>query len=131
MIHNYFWVMHITVEKIVRGNTQPAHDVPRISPKGPSHWDLQGTFRGLLGDQFKDCRFYENNYFSDVIALLLHICFWFLHEEKIFKNPKRERPRDIYGTQLRDIPGTNWWDILGTCVGRRSTMFFKFNSQTH
>ena len=50
MIHNYFWVMHITVEKIVRGNTQPAHDVPRISPKGPLKVLATGTYRGPSGD---------------------------------------------------------------------------------
>ena len=89
MIHNYFRVIHITVEKIIRGNTQPAHDVPRISPEGPLRVLATGTYSGLPGDQYKDWRFYENNYFSDVIALILHICFWFLHEEKIFENPKR------------------------------------------
>ena len=89
MIHNYFRVMHITVEKIIRGNTQPAQDVPRISPEGPLKVLATGIYRGLPGDQYKDWQFYENNYFSDVIALVLHICFWFLHEEKIFKNPKR------------------------------------------
>ena len=28
-------------------------DVPRRFPKGPNIWDLQGTFRGLSGDQYK------------------------------------------------------------------------------
>ena len=34
--------------------TQPIHDVPRMSPKGPKVQDLQGTFRGLSGDQCKN-----------------------------------------------------------------------------
>ena len=35
MICNYFRVMHITVEKIIKGNTHPAHDVTGMSPDGP------------------------------------------------------------------------------------------------
>ena len=46
--------MHITVEKIIRGNTQPAHDVPRISPEGSLKVLATGTYRGLPGDQYKD-----------------------------------------------------------------------------
>ena len=34
MIRNYFWVIHITIEKIIIGNTQPAHDDPGTSPEG-------------------------------------------------------------------------------------------------
>ena len=40
-------------------------------------------------------------------------------------------PRDVYGTQLQDVPGAKWWDVLGTSAGRRSYMFFKFNSETY
>ena len=32
MILNYFWVMHITIEKIIIRNTQPAQDDPGTSP---------------------------------------------------------------------------------------------------
>ena len=46
--------MHITVEKIIRGNTLPAHDVPRISPEGFLKVLATGTYRGLPGDQYKD-----------------------------------------------------------------------------
>ena len=34
MIRNYFWVIHITIEKIIIGNTQPAHSDPGTSPEG-------------------------------------------------------------------------------------------------
>ena len=34
MIRNYFWVIHITVEKIIIGNTQPAQDDPETSAEG-------------------------------------------------------------------------------------------------
>ena len=43
--------------------------------------------------------------FLDTIALVLHL-FLFLQEEQIFKNFKQGRVREVYGTQLRDIPGT-------------------------
>ena len=55
MIRNYFWVIHITIEKIIIGNTQPAHDDPGTSPKGPNvkptretTRDPQGTLRGPI-----------------------------------------------------------------------------------
>ena len=35
MIRNYFWVIHITIEKILIENTQTAHDVPGTSPEVP------------------------------------------------------------------------------------------------
>ena len=38
---------------------------------------------------------------------------------------------DVYGTQLRDVPRTRRWDVLGASPGRRSYMFFKFNSETY
>ena len=34
MIRNYFLVIHITIEKIIIGNTQPTHDVSGTSPEG-------------------------------------------------------------------------------------------------
>ena len=41
------------------------------------------------------------------------------------------RPRDIYGTQLWDVPGTKWWEVLGTSAGRLSYLSFKLNSETY
>ena len=32
MIRNYFWVIHITIKKIIIGNIQPARDDPATSP---------------------------------------------------------------------------------------------------
>ena len=48
--------------------SQPARDVPGTSPegstpKGRNVRDLQGTFRGLLGDQQKKWQFYEKSAF--------------------------------------------------------------------
>ena len=94
----------------------------RETTRGP-----QGTLRGPIQKLiilWKNC-------FSEVIVLVLHICFCLLQEEQIFKSSERGRPRDVYGTQLLDVHGTKWWDVLRTSVGRRSNMFFKLNSQTH
>ena len=52
MIRNYFRVIHITVEKIITGNTQPAHNFPRTSPEGflkvvtPWTYKRLGDFQG-------------------------------------------------------------------------------------
>ena len=35
MIRNYFWVIHITIKKIIIGNIQPAQGNPGTSPEGP------------------------------------------------------------------------------------------------
>ena len=93
MIRNYFRVIHFIIEKIIIGgfphyahdmfadgraecphkkkkkkiiigNTQPAHDVPRTSPKGPNVRDLQGTFRELARYQYKNWWFYEKSVFQ-------------------------------------------------------------------
>ena len=55
MIRNYYWVIHITIEKIIIGNTQRAYDNPGASPEGPkvkptreTTRDPQGTLRGPI-----------------------------------------------------------------------------------
>ena len=35
MIRKYFWVIHITIKKIIIENIQPAQDDPGTSPEGP------------------------------------------------------------------------------------------------
>ena len=50
MVRDYFRVIHITMEKIIIGNIQPAHDVPETSPEGPLKVLMPGTSKGLLGD---------------------------------------------------------------------------------
>ena len=49
MIRNYFRMMHITVKKIIEGNTQPTQDVPWTSPEGPNVQDQE-----TLGNQYKN-----------------------------------------------------------------------------
>ena len=109
--------------------TRRPGNVPWMSPKGPNVQDLQGTFGGLLGDQTNDNL--KKKVFLDAIVLVLHTCCCFLLEKQICKSSKCGRPRDLCGTQLGDVPGTKWWDVLGTSPGHRSSMFFKFNSETY
>ena len=66
MTHNYFRVTHITIEKILIGNTRLPHDDPGTSPEGSLKFlmqylqgKLQGTLRGFSGDQYKNWWFYE------------------------------------------------------------------------
>ena len=50
MIRNHFRVIHIIIEKIIIGNSQPTHDVLGMSPEGPLKILTSGTYRGSLGD---------------------------------------------------------------------------------
>ena len=105
MIRNYFWVIHITIKKIIIGNIQPAQDDPGVSPKCPNvkpTRDPQGTLRGPI----QKLMILWKNYFSEVIVLVLHFCFCFLQEEQIFKSSKWGRPQDVYETQFWDVPET-------------------------
>ena len=94
--------------------TQPVRDVPGTSPEGPNVRDLQGTLRGPTQKsiiEWKRC-------FLDAIVLVLHIRYCFLLEKQICKSSKGGRPRDVYGTQFRDVPGTRWCpqNVPGTSV---------------
>ena len=92
--------------------SQPVRDVPGTSPEGPNVRDLQGTFRGLLGDQQK-----KDNLMKKVLFRCA-FCYCFLLEKQICKSSKWGRPRDVYGTQFRDVPGTRWCpqNVPGTSV---------------
>ena len=134
MIRNYFRVIHITINKIIIGNTQPAHDVPGTYPEGLLKVLTSGTYKGPSGNSqgtyTKIDNFMKKLFFRSNSPGITHL-FLFLQEEQIFKSSKRGHPRDVYGTQLRDVHATKWWDILRTPVGRRSNMFINSNSQTH
>ena len=134
MIRNYFRVIHITINKIIIGNTQPAHDVPGTYPEGLLKVLTSGTYKGPSGNSqgtyTKIDSFMKKLFFRSNSPGITHL-FLFLQEEQIFKSSKRGHPRDVYGTQLRDVHATKWWDILRTPVGRRSNMFINSNSQTH
>ena len=120
--------------KIFEIITQPERNVRGTSPEGPLKVLTSGASRGPSGDSQGTNKNIDNlmkNVFLNAIVLALHICYCFLLEKQLFKSSKWGRPRDVYGTQLRDVPGTRWWDVLETSLGRRSYMFFKFNSETH
>ena len=50
MIHNYIPVIHITIGMISIGNTQPAHDEPRISLEGPLKILTFGAYKKPSGN---------------------------------------------------------------------------------
>ena len=102
-IWNVLIFKYYIVILILDHQSQPALDVR----------DLQGTFRGLLGDQPKNRWFDGKKCFLDAMIFVLHIYDCFLLEKQLFKSSKYGRPQDVYGTQLRDVPGTKWWDVLG------------------
>ena len=116
MIRNYFRVIHITVEKTFIWNTLPAH-VTGTSPEGPLKVLTSETYKEPSGnsqgtntktDDFMKKMFFRCNY-----ILVLHICFCFLQEEKIFKISKRGclrdqvagRPWDQMMVCSKDVPG--------------------------
>ena len=76
---------------------------------GPSR-DSQGT-NTEIDDIIK-------NYFLDAIVPVLHIYFCFLQKAQIFKSFKWKRPQDVSENQLREVPGTKWWHVLGTTTWR-------------
>ena len=103
MMRNYFRVMHITSEKIIIGNTQQAGDVLGTSAEDTLKFLTSGTYRAPSGGSQgtnKKIDDFMKIFFSEVMVLVLHICFYFLQEEQIFKSSKRECPRNVYGTQL-------------------------------
>ena len=97
MIRNYFRVIYITIQKIIIGNTQPAHDVPGRSPESPLKVLTSGTYKGPWGDSQG-----TNTKIHDFMKKL-----FFRSNSQIFKSSKRGRPRDLYGTQLRNVHGPN------------------------
>ena len=50
IIHNYFWVINITINKIMIRNNQPAHEVPGTSLEGPQKILTSRTYKGPSGD---------------------------------------------------------------------------------
>ena len=105
MIRNYFRVIHITINKITIGNTQPAHDVPGTYPEGLLKVLTSGTYKGPSGNSqgtyTKIDNFMKKLFFRSNSPGITHL-FLFLQEEQIFKSSKQGNPQDVYGTQLRD-----------------------------
>ena len=129
MIRNYFQVMHIIVEKIIKGNTQLVQDVPGTSPEGPLKVLISGTYKGPSGDsQGANTKLdgFEKNCFSEVIVLVLHVCFIFYRKSKYSKVLNGDVHRTSTGpscvTSMEPNDGRPW-DVGQSC-------FFKLNSQT-
>ena len=105
MICNYF-----RIEKIIIGNTQPAHDVQGTSPESLLKVLTSGTYRGPSGDSqgtnTKTDDFMKKLFFRKIRVLVLHIYFCFLKEEQIFKSSKRGRLRD-------PVAGCPWDQMMG------------------
>ena len=64
MIRNYIWVIHIIIEMIIIGNTQPAHGTLGTSPESLLKVLATGTYGRASGDQYKNWWFYEKNVFQ-------------------------------------------------------------------
>ena len=129
MIRNYFQVMHIIVEKIIKGNTQLVQDVPGTSPEGPLKVLISGTYKGPSGDsQGANTKLdgFEKNCFSEVIVLVLHVCFIFYRKSKYSKVLNGDVHRTSTGPSCVMSMEPNDgrpWDVGQSC-------FFKLNSQT-
>ena len=105
MIHNYFWVIHITVEKIIISQHM-------ASRGGPLKVLTSGIYRGPSGESQG-----TNTKIDDFMKKLFFRSNSNNRNNKYSKVLKKDgRPRDVYGTQLQDV--------LGTSAGRWSTMFF-------
>ena len=81
-----------------------AHDALGRSPVAPLKVLTSGTNRGPLEDSQGTNT--KTDDFLEAIVLVLHIYSCFLLEDQAFKSSKRERPRDVYKTQLRDVSET-------------------------
>ena len=58
------------------------------------------------------------------MVLVLRIYSCYLQEEQIFKSSKRGRPWDVYGTQLRDVPGDQMMERSGDVRGTSAIYVF-------
>ena len=90
---------------------QPARNVPGTSTKCPLKVLTSGTTRGPSGNsQGTNTKIDDlmKKLFLVAIVFGFHIYSCFLLEKQIFKCSKCGRPRDIYGVQLQDVPGTKW-----------------------
>ena len=101
---------HFRIEKIIIGNTQPAHDVPETSSESLLKVLTSGNYRGPSGDyqgtNTKTDDFMKKLFFRSIRVLVLHICFCFLQEEQIFKSSKR-------GPLRNPVAGHPWDQMIG------------------
>ena len=95
MIRNYFPVIHITIEEIIIGNTQPARDVSGTSPEGPLKVLTPGIYRrpsvDSQGANTKIDDFMKKSFFRSNALCITHL-FLLFTGRTIFKSSKRGRP---------------------------------------
>ena len=115
MIRNYFRVIHITIEKIIVGNTQPTHDVLGTSPEGPLKEVLtSGTYEGpsadSLGTNTKIDNWMRNLFFrsnSPCITYLLRVFYRKNKYSKVLHG-------DVHGTSTGPSCGRSMGPSDGT-----------------
>ena len=88
---------------------QQAHEASETSPEGPLNIVMSQTYRGPSGyPQEKNTKTYDlmkKMFFRGNSPCIIYL-FLFLQKQQILKSSKRGRPRDVYRTQLRGVPGT-------------------------
>ena len=105
---------------------QPAHYAPGTFLEGSPKALTSVIYRRPSGDSQR-----TNTKTDELMRKKHYNVILFSTGKKILKNYKPGCPRDFYGTQLRVVPKTKWWEALGTFTRRWSNMVFKFNSKTH
>ena len=126
---NSVWKRRLDV--FAQVTSQPAHDVKGASPEGSLKVLTSGIYKGPSKDSQG-----TNTKTDDVMKKLFFrsnspsITYLFLFSTG--RTNIQVLNGAVHGTstgpKLRDVLDTKWWDILVTSVGRRSYMFFKFNS---
>ena len=129
MVRNYFRVIHssVTIEKIIIGNTQPAHDVRGMSPEGPLKLLTSGTYRVLSGDSqgtnTKIYDFVKKLFFRSNRPCIIYLFLLFTRRTNIQKfqtgtsakrlrDPVAGRPWDQMMGRSRDVRGTSVKHVL-------------------
>ena len=110
---NYQNIFSLQTLKLIN-YTQPARDVPGMSPKGRNVRDLHGTFRGLLRNQQKNWWFDKKRCFLDAIVFVLHnftVFYWKNKYAKVVNG-------DVHGTPTGPSCGTSRGPNDGTFWGR-------------
>ena len=90
-------MIHIIIEKIIMGNTQPVHNVLGTSPEGPLKVLTSETYRESSGDSQG-----TNTKIDGFMKKM------FFRKNSPYRKNKYSKVlnRDVYGTQLRNDPGT-------------------------
>ena len=89
MTHNYFWVINITIKKIIIGNTHLVHDVLETSPEGSLKFLMSGTYGGPSGDSqrtnTKIDGFMKKNFFRSNSPCTTYLFLFFTGRKNIQK----------------------------------------------